>query len=68
MQVIREAVGELSKEVTRDLRGKVAAIETAVIELQRRGDTLGRHEDLRLIAAGSSQRPTTAGTRATGRY
>jgi hypothetical protein len=43
LQVICEAAGELSQEVTRDLRGRVAAIETAAIELQGRGDTFVRH-------------------------
>lgn len=54
LQVICEAAGELSQEVTRDLRGRVAVIETAAIELQGRGDTLVRHADLRLIAAAAN--------------
>ncbi len=54
LQVICEAAGELSQEVTQDLRSRVAVIETAAIELHGRGDTLVRHEDLRLIAAAAN--------------
>jgi hypothetical protein len=54
LQVICEAAGELSQEVTRDLRSRVAVIETTAIELQGRGDTLVRHEDLRLVAAAAN--------------
>jgi hypothetical protein len=54
LQVICEAAGELSQEVTKDLRSRVAVIESAATELQGRGDTLVRHEDLRLIAAAAN--------------
>jgi hypothetical protein len=54
LQVICEAARELSQEVERDLRSRIAAIETAAIELQGRGDTLVRHEDLRLITAAAN--------------
>jgi hypothetical protein len=49
LQVICEAAEELSREVTRDLRRRVAVIETAAIELHGRGDTLVNGRDLELL-------------------
>jgi hypothetical protein len=61
LQVICEAAGELSQEAPQDLRSRVAAIETAAIELQGRGDTLVRHEDLRLVVEAISRQRFSLG-------
>jgi hypothetical protein len=54
LEVVEQAAEELSKDVTPDLRSRVAVIENTATELRRRGDTLVRREDLRLIAAAAN--------------
>jgi hypothetical protein len=54
LEVIEQAAHELGRDVTPDLIGRVAVIESAASELRRRGDTLVRQDDLRLIASAAN--------------
>jgi hypothetical protein len=49
LEVVEQAAGELSRDVTDDLRSRVAVIENAASELRRRGNTLVRGRDLELV-------------------
>jgi hypothetical protein len=49
LEVVEQADGELSRDVTDDLRSRVAVIESAATELRRRGDTLVTGRDLELV-------------------
>ena len=51
LEVIEQAAEELGRDVSPDLRSRVAVIASAATELRRRGDTLVCMADLRLVTA-----------------
>ncbi|HEV7566613.1 MAG TPA: hypothetical protein VGO31_11705 [Microbacteriaceae bacterium] len=49
LEVVEQAAQELNRDVAPDLRSRVAVIGAAATELRRRGDTLVRRRDLKLV-------------------